>query len=626
MSGETTTITPVSVAERSQSQQNGELTAPENLVTRMMGRGRAVLNHMNGFPMTTLEKPVRTAEEQQEIDDLEEAFNQPSYTPDHERQTGRLDRLRSKLGMLAARANLKLYELQTGTSSEGVSKVGRLFEKNEARRQRHQVEEGDAVHTRARKFVVRNLAELAVGGVMAGAFAGKAYFATKGIHWNEHLKQPRTVTMGVDMAANAIEYTPVTTDFSEYANHAIVIGGRGDTASLYLYNTLDAQNVIDGSGDKPVNYPASIAPVDSVRMDVSTGIASQNAQNFYNPNDPTQQTIYGFSEGTAGAIDAYNQIVSNNGGVKPDNLSLVIIGSPYAQGGFFNSDYVGIARPVLDSMGIPTDKVVPAGATVMYSPNDFWANGDNQSFLGMLSQLADIGVGHKVPDMNSDQFYSFVDSDGVNHMVLKDQVHPLVELAEANGIYMPPGASNILQQFAPVNNGLSNEVPQPNARAGVRAIADQIGQDVGNPEGAAMVGDTVNRYYGDAIQASTVAVNNIPNQIAAGDWQGASDNFNNALNTAAEAAKPENVVNLTRDTIVNGTNQAVRDLVAPEQQQAAQFAADIWTGFVNKVADDFNAGLANNQAPAPQPTSQDWQPWIDAGMNLVNGLLKPPQQ
>ena len=38
MSGETTTITPVSVAERSQSQQNGELTAPENLVTRMMGR------------------------------------------------------------------------------------------------------------------------------------------------------------------------------------------------------------------------------------------------------------------------------------------------------------------------------------------------------------------------------------------------------------------------------------------------------------------------------------------------------------------------------------------------------------------------------------------------------------
>ena len=36
-----------------------------------------------------------------------------------------------------------------------------------------------------RKFVVRNLAELAVGGVMAGAFAGKVYFATKGIHWNE---------------------------------------------------------------------------------------------------------------------------------------------------------------------------------------------------------------------------------------------------------------------------------------------------------------------------------------------------------------------------------------------------------------------------------------------------------
>ena len=241
--------------------------------------------------------------------------------------------------------------------------------------------------------------------------------------------------------------------------------------------------------------------------------------------------------------------------VKPDNLSLVIIGSPYAQGGFFNSDYVGIARPVLDFDGYPLQtRLCLRVRQLCCSPNDFW-----QTETINIPWYAVATSGHwcwgiKVPDMNSDQFYSFVDSDGVNHMVLKDQVHPLVELAEANGIYMPPGASNILQQFVPVNNGLSNEVPQPKCACWCASIADQIGQDVGNPEGAAMVGDTVNRYYGDAIQASTVAVNNISNQIAAGDWQGASDNFNNALNTAAEAAKPENVVNLTRDTIVNGTN------------------------------------------------------------------------
>lgn len=326
---------------------------------------------------------------------------------------------------------------------------------------------------------------------------------------SEWINQPRTITIGQDLAANAIDYTPVE---RAYDSKAILIGGRGDTTSVFLYSALEAQGGVAGTTET-VDYPAGIAPVDPVRMDISAAIAADGASNFYDPNDPSQQTIYGYSEGSAGAIDAYNQIVADNGGVKPENLELILLGSPYAEGGFFKSDYASVASPVLNAMGIPVDKEVPAGATVIYSPNDFWANGDNQSFLGMMSQLADLGGAGHDPSVTG-EFYEKIDENGVRHLIKAGTEHALVELAEKHGMPLPEGTSEILQQIAPINNGMSEEVPQPNAYAAVDMTGDLIDRETRTNIGSAFT-DNVPQEWQDLGQSSLVAVNNIPNTAAA---------------------------------------------------------------------------------------------------------------
>ena len=356
--------------------------------------------------------------------------------------------------------------------------------------------------------LVTGLGALALNKVMPYAieFGGNAGRTASGVY--DDLTGPRKVTLDADTMSSVIDYTPVE---YTYDSKAILIGGRGDTSGIYLYNAMDAQGALAGSSVEMVDNPAGIAPVDPVRMDVSAEIAAAGAFDYYDPNSPTVQTIYGYSEGSAGAIDAYERIVASNNGIKPDNLELVLIGSPYAQGGFFHSDYVGVASPVLDSFGIPTDKRVPEGATVIYSPNDIWANGDNQSFLGMMSQLADLEKGHQV-DVNG-EFYEKIDSDGVRHLIKKDAAHPLAELAESRNIPLPPGVSEILQQVAPVNNGLSDEVPQPNAYAAFDMTGDLINQQTGTTIGSTII-DSVPQEIKDVTQSSLVAVNNIPNTAA----------------------------------------------------------------------------------------------------------------
>ncbi len=326
--------------------------------------------------------------------------------------------------------------------------------------------------------------------------------------FKEYLEQPRTVVIGQDLAANAIDYTPVE---RTYDSKAIMIGGRGDTSGIFLYNALDVQGGVAGTNHL-VENPAGIAPVDPVRMDISAAIAADGATNYYNPNDPSQQTIYGYSEGSAGAIDAYNQILADNGGVKPANLELILLGSPYAEGGFFKSDYAQVAGPVLDAMGIPVDKEVPAGATVIYSPNDFWANGDNQSFLGMMSQMADLGGSGHDPSVTG-EFYEKIDENGVRHLIKAGTEHALVELAEKQGMPLPEGTSAILQQVAPINNGFSEEVPQPNAYAAVDMTGDLINRETNSNIGTAFT-DNVPQEWQDLGQSSLVAVNNIPNTVA----------------------------------------------------------------------------------------------------------------
>lgn len=396
---------------------------------------------------------------------------------------------------------------------------------------------------------------------------------------------PREVTIGQELAANAIDYTPVETSFSAYSNKAILIGGRGDTHSAFLYNALNDQGAVDEAS--LVEYPASIAPVDPIRMDVSTEIAANGAANFYDPNNPAVQTIFGYSEGSGGAIDAYNRIVAANGGVKPDNLELVVIGSPYAQGGLFRSDYAGAAGPILDAFGIPTDKQVPAGATIIYSPNDFWANGDNQSFLGLASMMADLGGSGHDPVV-SGQFKEWVDSDGVRHLVKADSEHALVELAQKNNIPLPQGASELLQQIAPINDGSSSEVPQPNAYAAY-----------------SIAGDIINRETNSA--AGTILMNNIPGPIKDASQSGL-DLINNAPNTIA------GIANGTIDPKqgMEEIKGQVQDFVGDTKEIFQDPAGTITEMADGSIRDSINSGIAT----LPPDQQAMVQPWADLGTKI----------
>lgn len=464
---------------------------------------------------------------------------------------------------------------------------------------------GDSWYQRVRKFIGRNryniqdrvapyaLGALAMSRVMPHALdlgIDVAHgISDKASDIAEQLSGPRTLTIGQDLAANAIDYTPVEHDINDiYDSKAIVMGGRGDTTSVMFYNSMEQQGIADPNADL-VDSPAGIAPVDPVTMEVSSEIAAAGGVEAYDPNSPMLQTIYGYSEGSAGAIKAYNDIVAANGGVKPDNLQLVLVGSPYAQGGFFQSDYVGVAGPVLNSMGIPTDLEVPPGATVVYSPNDFWANGDNQSFLGMMSQLADLGGAGHNPDMTG-EFYEFTDENGVRHLVKKGTEHALVELAETHGIPMPPGASEILQKVAPINQGFSDEVPKTDVYGAADLTADMINQQTGTNLGSALM-DNIPAPMKDLAQSGLTAVNEIPG-TAAGIANGTispQEGVPQIMNQVQDVV--EDLGPVLQDPIGAGqnyVNNVVQDAIPPEAQPFVAPLVDQGMGFVNQFLGGFN--------------------------------------
>lgn len=626
MSGETTTITSVNVAERSQSQQAGELAAPENLVTRMMGRASAVLNHMNGFPMVTLEKPVRTVEEQQEIDDLEEAFNQPSYTPDHERQTGRFGRLRSKLGMVAARASLKLYELQTGTSSDGTSRIGRLFEKHEAYRQKFEANEDDTNRTRVRKFLARNALELAAGTVAAGALSTKFYLATKGMDWGESWKRPRTVTMGVDMAANSIDLMPVQTSFKSIS---IMTPGHWDGSAQGMYEAMQRQGAINNQSVVIKNqYSAEMAnpfmPGDVQTTEESIAPAVRKIVDMYNQTPKDMMfTSSAFSEGGMAANRAAWEIINANGGVKPDNFQSVIYGGSMGPTSIQNNAFVNLVKPIANIYAPLYEKPAP-GTVFITNQNDIIGNGANQTGLASLLMTADFAHAHNLDVEAGNQNYTAVvyGDEGVITKIVGN-VHPIAEMLDKNnGIKVTPTVNRVLQDIIPINNNGSGTVPRPNAHDAIAAVGEQIGHDVGNPMGAAMVAGNVNAQYGDQAQHLAEVANNLPNQLAAGDFAGASQTFNQGVQSVGELLDPNKAMNLAKDTINGAIDQGADNFIAPEQRAAAQ----PWLDMGKKVVSDLFTPKPNTApAPAPQPISPELQPWVDAGTQLLDSLFKPKQ-
>lgn len=313
--------------------------------------------------------------------------------------------------------------------SKLIDRRARKEEKLQKRLQKLEITDEDSRWTKTKKFLGRR-------AVLTG------FAATSVTGLVAAMATTRTIELGAILASDNINMLPVTHEFS----NIIIAGGAGQGDPTGVIGEMQAKGFHDGFNIEGVYYPAQIGPVVGQETMFNSGAIGTNdmyakAIDDINAGRPTE--LIGYSEGSYVALHTANRIIAENGGVKPDNLSVTIIGSPYAQGGILgsNNPFAKTAGPILDMMGIPKGEPVPPGTHIVYYDTDFWANSGNQVPTTMLRQLIELAAGgHAIPDPN-DPCYTFTDSDGVIHTVYSRNDVILQALMDGTGLYVADTAS-----------------------------------------------------------------------------------------------------------------------------------------------------------------------------------------
>lgn len=313
--------------------------------------------------------------------------------------------------------------------SKLIDRRARKEEKLQKRLEKFEVTDEDSRWTKTKKFLGRR-------AVLAG------FAATSVTGLVAAMATTRGIELGAVLASDNINMLPVTYEFS----NIIIAGGAGQGDPTGVIGEMQTKGLHDGFNIEGVYYPAQIGPVIGQETMYNSGVIGANemyakAIDDLNAGRPTE--LIGYSEGSYVALHTANRIIAENGGVKPDNLSVTIIGSPYAQGGILgsNNPFAKTAGPILDMMGIPKGETVPPGTHIVYYDTDFWANSGNQVPTTMLRQLIELAAGgHAIPDPN-DSCYTFTDSDGVIHTVYSRNDVILQALMDSTGLYVADTAS-----------------------------------------------------------------------------------------------------------------------------------------------------------------------------------------
>lgn len=424
------------------------------------------------------------------FDEFETEFEQPAT---------RWGRVTRALGTLSARANVRLMSI--GSEDSFMNRAVRpITDSGEKLSQRFEQSDEDSRVARIKKFIGRNAIELGMGVTAAAGYSALFYMRTKGVEWDLRM------IGGVPTRDLEVKNLAVETNFW--------IGGRMDgTGDMYVDQAQAGGQYDYNANNIQANYSASIGPLDGERMDASTNVAAMQAAYAYNSAggvNAAPYEIHAFSEGTVAGVQALNQIAAENGGVVPDNVTLIIDGSPVGAMGLYNSPYPGAISPILGAMGIDTNVSIPPGANVIVRSyqSDIWGNGGNQSALTSLGMAGGLmGDAHKPIDNSAILIGSRV-IDGVTYEEYAYGDGPqnaLLRGAYAQGLYVSPAADNFMNALMPITH-----VGEPTRYAN----ASEVGYSAG-----ALIDDTIAQNTGIDSTYAQQAVGAIMTPERTGDLQ-----------------------------------------------------------------------------------------------------------
>lgn len=599
MSREATATLSVGAPETHSEQTSERLSLPQKLAAR----GRAVLNNINGLPMTKLPEAISTSTDEPEVGStewLENKFNQPSYTPTHEVadevEPVHTEKARRGFGSRIL-AHINLSIVQAYGAPEAIRAKEQTWHDNE----RFQTKETDSRLRRVSKFLGRN----AIRGV-----AGAMTLAGVGAY----------VGMTYARIAHAVDVPYVSMDvknmpYETMAKTSFYIGGRGDgTASQYIDYAKTTGTYDPTAINKTANYSASIGPVDAERMDVSTNVAADQMVQAYHDANGAPFEVHAFSEGTVAAIDGLKKLEAQ--GVDTSNVTLYVDGGPRGIMGEYNSPYVHAVSPVLSSLGIDPSTDIPKGTKVVvrtYS-GDMWGNGGNQSGVTQAAMLGTLGSNHRPIESGAILINERV-VDGITYQefAYPDGVtNPISEALSTNGYYVSPAGDRLIDSFVPVTHlGENTQYADANEVKGATAdfISDTILRNNG-VDASPIVNDVTNavmtpKRTQDA--QNMLDLSRIPDQAAAiaNDPASAPQNLNaihneiqNGAQTVGEYLKPNTWVDAINDGIKGAGIQ----------------------GFQLPHFQDTPAPAPAPVAPAANPVAQFQQNLNLFGQNLQNNL------
>lgn len=442
-----------------------------------------------------------------------------------------------------------------------------------------------------------------------------------------------TGAAGIESKHEAPATHQVATSQESYDLAAIqkaLLGGFGDPEGRGILDYLNSQGMINHAENNVlVRYPADLA-----QGEHSTEIGSQAAKGiYYNAHSRGDHTIMvGFSQGTIPLARAATEIAQANGGVLPDDLTIVAYGGPAGENGFWESSFGQVAEPFIN-FAVPTHDRLPAGSYDVASANDFWASTGQDTWAGQLAKLTAIGQAHRIPAPHEPRL-SWTGSDGVHYERVDVGVHPWTMLISAQGVHVNEGFNAFFNNIVPVSNG-RDPAPNPNSMQAFRGLGRGIDQQMGSsvpvfetlftfmPHPIIQVGldigikgpDAVVKGVAAGVQGVTQgpeaasAVYNEPVPMGAEQPSGAQQIVNNIHDTVETyvgqvipgAQVPEFTLPEAPDLSVPAAASTPAPADVPSVENPVSSVQEMVNDFVEPITDAINDAVEQVQAVVPVP-------------------------
>lgn len=437
----------------------------------------------------------------------------------------------------------------------------------------------------------------------AGGFIADTYADV-----NDYLNKPRTVTMGdgQDLAANAIDYTPVRHNMNAPTSATVLtMGGhtQGNAVGSGYVASLEAAGVIEaGEKVEPVDWSAQMGAVTgpgAMTMETSDQEGAARLIDAVRDTGGGPVKIVSFSQGTEATLRGLNEIAAQNGGRLPDNMEVILIGTPSGRFGMSNNALVGATSPILNAMGLEIDQPIPPGnVTIRTHVNDVFGNSADQS--GAFTGLMAISPGHQVVEENNSVLLYTYQEGSTKYEVWgspSGMNHPVSQLLEVNGMPVSPELNNLFEAAVP-----RTPHGEETRYTDVGQTADALGVYLDSQTGGMPIASgAIDAVMNDQVTQEFQSLSNLqmlPDQVAKGDIPGAMNTVNEALETGMSYLEnPNKITDMANDAL--GGAGIPFQLPPLEQILPA-------------------APVAAPAAPTP---AAPFQPILEQGMGMINQFM-----